>query len=673
MLLDTIAIGIVGLALYAFYAASGIYPGDAGDLVTAAATGGIPHPPGFPLYTVVGWVLTRFSIGTPAWNMAWLSIIPHVGTLVVVYLLVHFLTKSRLASLFAVATLAGNYLFFLYSTTPEVFALLDFFIILLFYLSVVCLKRPGKRVLVSIGLFTGLALSHHTLIVLIFPAVFYLLFTAFRRGHIPMRTVMAAGAAALAGLMPYLYFLFAARGSSPINWDRPITLARFIQLITRADYGSFMSGSVVGHAVIERLLNVKAYITFVLMDFTWIGILLCGIGLWWLWNHHRTVAKVWIASLFLFGPFFSFYSSFPIVNRFVLGTVERFALPSYVLMAPLVGIGMMAVSSFAADKMRWLLKTPQKQKQLTVLIICVFFLYPTVITGMNVWRFSGLSSDMTTDNFAKDILNSAPDHAIVLLTRDTPLFGVQYMRYARGYRQDTIVLHMARMNTPDYEESMRLLFPAVVFPSLPAPQEAYLTSFIADNYRMHPIVANTPLADGTDWVWVPHGLLFELVRKDAVPTAAVLLSSNQQLWQSYHDPLLGLLGRYRHLFLTNVLDEYAIASNEYGKYLLRMEEIDTASKQFDRAIGYGSDTQTTTAWMYQGVADMLKKKCIEAFDAFDHAQQPLITPNSALLYYRAVTYRDCVGDASRSAELFSQYQNESRQEEQPLEAPLQAP
>jgi hypothetical protein len=46
---------------------------DSGELITVAWTGGIAHPPGYPLYTMLGSVFIHLPLGNPAWRMNILS------------------------------------------------------------------------------------------------------------------------------------------------------------------------------------------------------------------------------------------------------------------------------------------------------------------------------------------------------------------------------------------------------------------------------------------------------------------------------------------------------------------------------------------------------------------------------------------------------------------------
>src|SRR5215207_7572765 len=46
---------------------------DSGELITVGATGGIAHPPGYPLYTILGSAFIHLPLGDPAWRLNMLS------------------------------------------------------------------------------------------------------------------------------------------------------------------------------------------------------------------------------------------------------------------------------------------------------------------------------------------------------------------------------------------------------------------------------------------------------------------------------------------------------------------------------------------------------------------------------------------------------------------------
>ncbi|MFZ5845098.1 MAG: protein O-mannosyl-transferase family, partial [Patescibacteria group bacterium] len=546
--------------------ATGIYGGDSGDLVTAAATFGIPHPPGYPLYTFLGWLLTHLPLATPAWRVGLLSTLPHAATLTLVYLLVYRATRKVIPALFAAVALLGNYLFFLYGTTVEVFALFDFFIISLVYLFWRFSETRNHNYLLGASFVFGLALSHHQVILFMLPGVFYWLwrhYKSFRKSRTPLFIF-----ALILGLLPYLYIPIAARGGAIINWDRPVDWANFVRLVTRADYGTFVSSGFYGALLSQRLLSLKAYGQFLFIDLTLWGLILSAAGLIWLWRKQRQFLLFWLILLTFLGPGFFFYASFPLMNRFTLGTYERFLLPSYILLYPLVGLGLTQVIDTWRKLAGRLL--PHAAKTSALILPLVLSLYPLATFGVNLWRFNGLREDRTAENLASDILMSVPPESILFLVRDTPLFTTQYQRYAQGVRPDVIVLHTHRLVTRDYPQVLRRVFPQLAIPEKTG--EDFPLEFIKANREKRPIFSNSELPLDRGWYWVPHGLVYRLTPERDLPAAPQMLSLNRSLWERYHNPQSGILSRYPHLMLSDVADVYAASRVSLGKTLLRAGE-----------------------------------------------------------------------------------------------------
>lgn len=243
----------VSAILFLLFQAQGIYTGDSGDLVTAAALGGVPHPPGYPLYTLLGWLLSHISFSTVSWRLTLLSSIPHAITVGLVYAVIYRLTKKNvIASIFGALSLSANYLFFLYSVTPEVFALFDMFVVLLWFLLFTWQESKNIRFLYAAFFIFGLSLSHHHVMLFFVPAILYFLWA--NRSILlpvmkhPVSVLRGIGLVAL-GFLPYLYIPFAAAGDPIINWDRVVNPGAFWRLISRADYGTFVSGGSFGQTL----------------------------------------------------------------------------------------------------------------------------------------------------------------------------------------------------------------------------------------------------------------------------------------------------------------------------------------------------------------------------------------------------------------------------------------
>ena len=66
--------GIGALVVFLVTLAPGVTLEDAGELATAAHSFGVPHPPGYPVWTLVAWVWIHiFPFGNIAWRTNVLS------------------------------------------------------------------------------------------------------------------------------------------------------------------------------------------------------------------------------------------------------------------------------------------------------------------------------------------------------------------------------------------------------------------------------------------------------------------------------------------------------------------------------------------------------------------------------------------------------------------------
>lgn len=652
-------ISIASFFFFLFFQAKGIYTGDSGDLVTAAALMGVPHPPGYPLYTFAGFLLSKLPLFTVSWRITLLSSLPHAITVGLVYALVVRLTKSKAAGLFASLVLVGNYLFFLYSVTPEVFALLTMFFIILFTLVYIWYETKNNRYLLWAGFVFGLSLTHHHVILFWVPAALFLITKAVKSGRIAILSLGHCLMYFLLGLLPYAYAPIAGLGDQIINWDRPVSIPGFIRLITRADYGSFVSGPMFGTSISERVVSFVAVFRFLPLDFTVVGIFLAASGLWFLWHKHRDFALYCLLAALCVGPVFLMYASFPLASAFTLGTYERFLLPVYVLVALLAGIGFFQFQLWVKGVGGKVFK--KKSKLLLMGVSVVLFLYPISVGYVTVYKMIGIRDDMTAEHLAGDILHTIPDGAIVLLGRDTALFTTQYLRYAKGVRPDTIVLHASALPSSDYRAVLKKRFPGLLIPEDGSANP--ILEFIRSNAPTNRIFSNAILPNPEGTYWVPYGLLMELTRSESLPLVDTLIETNESIWASYHDPYAGILARFRHLMLADVLDVYAGGHMTYGDTLFRAKRFTEAAGQYQAAIDLNAESLLPQAWTRLGQTRVLSSDCQGGVEAFANARRSSYVPMPELLFYEAMTYRSCFEDAVRAEQLFAEYEVLKKQKE----------
>src|ERR1041385_372835 len=170
-ILWAVAVSLVAGILYFLTAARDIVVGDSPELITVAATLGVPHPPGYPLFTMLGHLFSLLPLGPIPFRVNLFSVLCNALTVGIIFLTAFRLTRSHLAAGMAALVLAINPLFWSWSLVAEVFPLNNLLASAMIYLLVIWHEEPERAgVLMAAALIAGLALSKHQTIVLLRPA-----------------------------------------------------------------------------------------------------------------------------------------------------------------------------------------------------------------------------------------------------------------------------------------------------------------------------------------------------------------------------------------------------------------------------------------------------------------------------------------------------------------------
>src|SRR5208337_4943274 len=110
-MLQLSTIFLSSFAIFLFFLTPNVNTGDAGDLVTSSYYLGIAHPSGYPLYLLVAKTVAFLPFGNIAFKVALVSALFSSLSLTLLYWLISWLTRSRIAGLFATALLLVSYSF----------------------------------------------------------------------------------------------------------------------------------------------------------------------------------------------------------------------------------------------------------------------------------------------------------------------------------------------------------------------------------------------------------------------------------------------------------------------------------------------------------------------------------------------------------------------------------
>ncbi|MBI4063016.1 MAG: DUF2723 domain-containing protein [Elusimicrobia bacterium] len=270
-LLPTLFIFFLGFSWLLWNMAPSLTVGDAGEFIAAGSILGVAHSPGYPLYLLLGKAAQILLPGSIAYRTNLLSVAMVAGAWTGLWIIwrrffsatkgfsagesplppdprtspdgsPRVLAGPRTTTGFkgdspalnpATAWLAFVFLLFLgvephfltVGTETEVFALLGFGAVLIFWL---LLEQKILAALFFFGLMLG---NHHTLLLLA-PAFLVLAWRKFS-----FKFLTAGTLAFLLGFSIYAYLPLAAARSPALNWGSPDNAARFWHVLTRKDYG----------------------------------------------------------------------------------------------------------------------------------------------------------------------------------------------------------------------------------------------------------------------------------------------------------------------------------------------------------------------------------------------------------------------------------------------------
>lgn len=569
-----IALFVCVLILYTHNLSRSVYGGDVGDLVTSAAIMGVPHPPGYPLFTVLGNLLVHLAPifgSTPAFMVGLISAFSGAAAVLVYYFFARESTKSVLIALLSACVLATTFLFWFYAEIAEVFELNNFFAVSLLMLSYLYRKKKTIKYLYLLAFTAGLSLTNHHTIILIFPGVLLMvgntLWHAFRERK---RVFFMALLCALVGFSVYVYVIISSSKNPHIDWGNVKSVQSFFDLVLRKKYGTFQLALFHGVTVQARLVVLKTYFVTLLTQLTIPVILLSLLGAISLLRRDRIVAIALIVSYFIAGPFFVVYAGFFLDNSFYFGIYERFLSLSTVVFLFFFPFG---VQAFSYGVSRFFTR-----KEYVYLFQLVFFLIPCMLLVYNFPK-TNLSQLTAGDDLGKNYLSVLPRNSLLYLSGDTNLFNTWYMRYAMLYRKDIEVFNglSPEKTTERYGARYGLSKRTDFIPLLDKLD------------REHPIFSDIRFNDKKlSGIWMPYGLAYEYRSKaEKKMSYEEYLQKTESIWSSLTLPTEEEKASFAYKNPTNsvIPEMYANALVVTGNYFLsEYKNVDTAMMFYEKAL-----------------------------------------------------------------------------------------
>lgn len=430
---------ILALTIFSFgwflYAASpSISAGDSSGLIYAAHHLFFAHPPGYPLFSILGkaWI-TALPLGHIAYRMNILSAFLTAITILLCCLATWEITTSRIAVFFTMLVLLGSRTTIIYGGSTEVFALNNLFVELFLYTAVRFVKQldtqaDGARITQIYGLWgllAGLALGNQHIIVLIFPALFLV---ALLSKTLSWKRIMLTVVFFIIALQIFLFLFF--RPVASMIGNKIPSSRDLVNYFLRRQLGTFkLHPGPKEWTIQEAIENNKFFLNSISDELHPLNIGFMVAGLIHLLKQRKILFFYILVTLFMMGPFFfGLITKLPEFTERYWEVLRRFTTDIFPVLATVIGVG---VYYF------WILLSQRFKKftcNLLIVSLTVFSLANTTLAMRN----SSSRANFVAFDFTSNIYKHLPPNSLLLIYRMADLIGLTHFYEDSLYKRTDV-------------------------------------------------------------------------------------------------------------------------------------------------------------------------------------------------------------------------------------------
>lgn len=526
--------GLLALAVLTIYLALAptyIVDGDNAEFSTLSATGGIAHPPGYPLYVLYLRAMSWLPASSVAHAAALATALLGFAAMLVLHAACRAWGARPAAASIAVALAAGSPVILGLHTSAEVFALNNLVAALVLWLSAASGPLRGARRCVALALIAGLGLANQHTAVLLAPVGLLGAVRGVREATLPAPATIALAVGALVvGLSPYLYLFVAP--STAMSWGQVSSAHDLLSAFLREDYGGFGAfAAVPGEVRVTE--NIAVLLSTIGRGFLWLPAILGVAALIdrtirvrsgtgeprWGWG-------MLAVSVVLAGPVL--VARFNIVPEDIgLVVCQRFHVFTLVLMVIPVAIAFEHLLAWVAR--RSAAGTSRGRILPEVLAVAVF----GAAAGVSLPSILATHSP-AVEKGVVNLLRSLPEGAVLMSVSDDLYSGPHYAQQILGIRPDVVAITWGMCSLPWYRERIAARgIPITLDPTATDPQSVQVARTIFATGR--PLFVELTLGNILrGFQSYPHGMVIRVLPPGAaVPTLDEIVEINTALFAAF--------------------------------------------------------------------------------------------------------------------------------------------
>lgn len=369
--------------------------GDGGELITAAVTLGIPHPPGYPTYVLLGKLVSLLPFEPVAYRFHLFSALcAAIAAGLVTSTAQKLIAESNRQTALSLAVIPG----LLFAFSPLVWdqaIVAEVYSLNLLAVAAFLWALLGKRPSHVIGFFLGFSVTTHLTSLFLLPLALAIT---------PAKTWWRLAVGVVVGASPYLLLPILAQQGSPVLWGDPTTISGWWWLVSGQIYRANQLALPLT-TLWPRLVNWAAAFAQQLAILGWPLLVFAG---WKIHNGRSFAPKKWWG-LVGTAVFYLTYAFFYITQDAIVLTLPAWLIFSLCLVPALNRLE------------KW-----------------GFFL-PGAALLLHLLSYNGANIHNIRQQ-AEQILGPAPPGAILITSGDPDIFTLWYFHHVEGQRPDIILV-----------------------------------------------------------------------------------------------------------------------------------------------------------------------------------------------------------------------------------------
>ncbi|MEK7818043.1 MAG: DUF2723 domain-containing protein [Actinomycetota bacterium] len=437
-----VLMGLASLVLFSITLDPDVQAHDSGEWQAVADKLGVSHPPGSPLYALIGWLFTLVPFGSVAGRVTFVSAVVGAAGVSALFVLMMLILDRWLPAIVAAASLAVAGLWWSHASVATPYNGIPAMIALLLILLVYWQRRGSPRLVWAGALLFGLGMGYHPSLVFFLPVLLAgVVVLGPWRDLLKLRTAIITVLLFAMGLSVYAYLPIRSAANPEIMYEKVDSLSSLVRYVTAGDqreagehgFITFLSMSDLKDRFTE-VVRQGYYPSYAFLVFG-PAVVLFYPAVWPKLKMRRRLLIYLGAGMF----------AHMLLIAAISGLYAQYYMPLLLYFSIWAGFSIWLVTVLAEEYL------PEGRVRLVPIVLAGTLYLGVLALGMNnVWDFVNHRHDRGMRNYADWVYDNARPNAVVLAEWNT-YAGLLYLQKIEGRRPDIKLVHVDK----DWKETMR--------------------------------------------------------------------------------------------------------------------------------------------------------------------------------------------------------------------------